>query len=46
MGSIPTGIPGLGVLNLKVVDRDMGGTTAREFHCSGSCPAWIAREPK
>ena len=20
----------------------MGGTTARLFHCSGSCPAWIA----
>lgn len=27
---------------LKVVAREMGGTTASELHCSGSCPTWIA----
>lgn len=27
---------------LKVVDMEMGVTTAREFHCSGSWPAWMA----
>ena len=34
-----TGQPGLGVLVLKVVEREIGGTTASEFHCSGSWPA-------
>lgn len=24
---------------LKVVEREIGGTTAMLFHCSGSCPA-------
>ena len=24
----------------------IGGTTALEFHRSGSCPAWIAKVPK
>ena len=27
---------------LKVVDKEIGGTTAMEFHCSGSCPEWAA----
>lgn len=27
---------------LNVVDIEMGGTTAREFHCSGSWPSWMA----
>ena len=27
---------------LNVVDNDIGGTTANEFHCSGSCPEWDA----
>ena len=27
---------------LKVVDIVIGGTTAIEAHCSGSCPAWQA----
>lgn len=40
-----TGQPGLGALVLKVVDREMGGTTASEFHCSGSWPAWMATVP-
>ena len=31
---------------LKVVAIEIGGTTALEFHCSGSWPAWIARVPK
>ena len=29
-----------------VEDMKIGGTTALEFHCSGSCPAWIAKVPK
>ena len=31
---------------LKVVERERGGTTAKEFHCSGSCPtcnAFVAK---
>ena len=31
---------------LKVVDIEIKGTTAFEFHCSGSCPAWMASVPK
>lgn len=31
---------------LKVVAIEIGGTTALEFHCSGSWPAWIAKVPK
>lgn len=31
-----------GACCLKVVEREMGGTTAAERHCSGSCPAWMA----
>lgn len=27
---------------LNVVDKEIGGTTAMEFHCSGSWPTWIA----
>lgn len=27
---------------LKVVESEMGGTTAPERHCSGSWPAWMA----
>lgn len=27
---------------LNVVDREIGGTTAIDFHCSGSWPTWIA----
>jgi len=27
---------------LKVVAMEMGGTTAREFHSSGSFPSWMA----
>ena len=27
---------------LKVVDSEIGGTTAMLSHCSGSCPSWIA----
>lgn len=36
--------PGLYCLN--VVDREIGGTTAIDFHCSGSCPTWIASVAK
>ena len=25
---------------------EIGGTTAMEFHCSGSCPAWVHLDPK
>ena len=39
-----TGFPGVSCL--KVVEREMGGTIARLFHCSGSCPAWIASVAK
>ena len=31
---------------LKVVERPIKGTTDRESHFSGSCPAWIASVPK
>jgi hypothetical protein len=27
---------------LKVVASEIGGTTARLPHCSGSCPTWMA----
>jgi len=29
-----------------VVDSEIGGTTAIEFHCSGSEPTWIASVAK
>merc|ERR1712210_312476 len=38
------GLPG--DVCLKVVERERGGTTAKEFHCSGSCPtcnAFVAK---
>ena len=38
-----TGFPGENCL--KVVDSEIGGTTAKDFHCSGSCPACVARVP-
>lgn len=31
-----------GAYCLKVVDKLIGGTTAILFHCSGSCPTWMA----
>lgn len=37
---LTTGSAGAGCW--KVVEVTMGTTTLREFHCSGSCPAWIA----
>ena len=39
-----TGCPG--VYCLKVVEREIGGTTANDFHCSGSWPVCVARVPK
>ena len=42
--TVPTGLPGSSCL--KVVEREMGGTTALDRHCSGSCPAWMASVPK
>ena len=30
----------------KVVDNEIGGTTAQDFHCLKSCPAWIASVAK
>ncbi len=29
-----------------MVAVEIGGTTAMEFHCSGSCPSWVARVAK
>lgn len=31
-----------GPVCLNVVERDIGGTTAMDFHCSGSWPTWMA----